>query len=84
MHFLLHSEFLILLEDYFLKDLLIQRLSQVTHPELNKSKIKANIFANNVFNLLFAFLVIIIIFIELFMPLFIYIIAPGFIENMKN
>ena len=37
--------------------------------ELNKSKIKANIFANNVFNLLFAFLVIVIIFIELFMPL---------------
>jgi len=52
--------------------------------ELNSNKKKANKFANDVFNLLLIFLFLLIIIIEVFMPLFIFIIAPGFTENLEK
>jgi len=50
---------------------------------LNKKK-QSEKFANNVFNLLVLGLFFLIIIIEIFMPLFVFLIAPGFEEDLQK
>jgi len=50
---------------------------------LNKKK-QSEKFANNVFNLLVLGLFFLVIIIEIFMPLFVFLIAPGFEEDLQK
>ena len=84
MHFLLHLEFQILLEDYLQKELLMLHLFQVIHLKLAKGKTKSKKFADQIFNLLFLGLFFLVLIIEIFMPIFVGLIAPGFIEDTKK
>ncbi len=52
--------------------------------ELIKGKGKAKNFANEIFNLLLISLFLIVVIIEILMPGFVYIIAPGFDENLEK
>ena len=49
-----------------------------------KGKKEANNFANNVFNLLFLILFFLVLLIQIFMPGFVYIIAPGFVDDIDK
>ena len=52
--------------------------------EVTKSKKKSNKFANDIFNLLFLSLLFLTLIIEIFMPVFVYLIAPGFVDNLQK
>jgi Uncharacterized membrane protein, putative virulence factor len=52
--------------------------------ELTKGKVKAKKFANDAFNFLMLALLFLVIIIEIFMPGFIYLIAPGFYDDMSK
>jgi len=52
--------------------------------ELTKNKKTADDFAKNVFNLLFIILLFIVLIAEIFMPQLIYLIAPGFYQDIEK
>ena len=52
--------------------------------EVTKSKKKSNKFANDIFNLLFLSLLFLTLIIEIFMPVFVYLIAPGFVDDLQK
>ena len=52
--------------------------------ELSKNKIEADNFAKNVFNLLFIILLFIVLAAEIFMPQLIFLIAPGFYNDVDK
>ena len=57
-------------------------------PSYSEQKIKGkklgNKFADEVFNIISIFLILLIIIIEIFTPFIVYIIAPGFYENLEK
>jgi putative peptidoglycan lipid II flippase len=52
--------------------------------ELSQGKDQSDKFANNILNLLVLGLLLIVIVIEVFMPVFVFLIAPGFDENIDK
>ena len=52
--------------------------------ELIKGKSKSNNFAVEVFNLLFLILLALVLVVQIFMPLFVYLIAPGFVDDIEK
>ena len=52
--------------------------------DLSKGRVQANKFANEIFNLLLLFLFFLVVIIQILMPGFVFLIAPGFSENVEK